>query len=275
MTPPTALSPYSTAPLLPLVISMRSIESRGMVEKSTPAMSMSLSLRPLISTRLLEVANAPNPLISTVVLTPLTPPYRLVSCTPGVCAMISCTVCAGEWAISSAVMTDVDAPTMPLNCRTAGASFAAPPAGAAFGRLVRARTTRLEPCSWSIRGFARVRFSSGALISTGGRTLATCCARAAEAPKHRTGTRKVEASRKVRRRCAAVRVEDMVQPRYDVSGTSQRTKSHHRALSTTGEANVCTPRPTSSRVTTADGRSPGSRVDTLRRLPRTEIPSGL
>src|SRR5437660_8470946 len=36
------------------------------------------------------------------------------------------------------------------------------------------------------------------------------------------------------------------------------------------EANVCTPRPTSSRVTTADGRSPGSRVVTLRRLPRTE-----
>src|SRR6478672_13538933 len=69
-------------------------------------------------------------------------------------------------------------------------------------------------------------------------------------------------------------MEDMVGPRYDVSGTSQRTKSHHRALRTPGEANVCTPRPTSSRVTTADGRSPGSRVDTLRRLPRTEIPSG-
>src|SRR5690349_19455884 len=38
-----------------------------------------------------------------------------------------------------------------------------------------------------------------------------------------------------------------------------------------GETNVCTPRPTSSRVTTADGRSPGLRVVTLRRLPRTEI----
>ncbi len=45
-------------------------------------------------------------------------------------------------------------------------------------------------------------------------------------------------------------------------------------LRSIGEANVCTPRPTSSRVITADGRSPGSRVDTLRRLPRTEIPSG-
>ena len=65
MTPPTALSPYSTAPLLPRVISMRSIESRGMVEKSTPAMSMSLSLRPLMRTRVLEVANAPKPRRST------------------------------------------------------------------------------------------------------------------------------------------------------------------------------------------------------------------
>src|SRR5438128_6078918 len=42
------------------------------------------------------------------------------------------------------------------------------------------------------------------------------------------------------------------------------------AYPSSGEANVCTPRPTSSRVTTADGRSPGSRVVTLRRLPRTE-----
>src|SRR5437870_13207252 len=41
------------------------------------------------------------------------------------------------------------------------------------------------------------------------------------------------------------------------------------------EADVCTPRPTPSRVTTADGRSPGLRVDTFRRLPRTEIPSGI
>src|SRR6266576_6755437 len=63
----------------------------------------------------------------------------------------------------------------------------------------------------------------------------------------------------------------MVGPRYDVSGTSQRTKSHQCAFAQLSEANVCTPRPTSSRVTTADGRSPGSRVVTGRRLPRTEI----
>src|ERR1700748_297768 len=41
------------------------------------------------------------------------------------------------------------------------------------------------------------------------------------------------------------------------------------------EANACTPRPASSRVTTIDGRSPGSRGVTFRRLPGTEIPSGI
>jgi hypothetical protein len=80
----------------------------------------------------------------------------------------------------------------------------------------------------------------------------------------------VEASQNWRCRVAALVREDMVRPRYDVSGTSQRTKSH-LGLPRLSEANVCTPRPTSSRVTTADGRSPGSRVVTVRRLPRTEI----
>jgi hypothetical protein len=36
-----------------------------------------------------------------------------------------------------------------------------------------------------------------------------------------------------------------------------------------GSATIGTPRPTCSRVTTADGRSPGSRVTTFHRLPRT------
>src|SRR5438132_653267 len=58
-------------------------------------------------------------------------------------------------------------------------------------------------------------------------------------------------------------MEDMVRPRYDVSGTSQRTRFHRCAFQHPCEADVCTPRPTPSRVTTADGRSPGSRVDTL------------
>ena len=58
-----------------------------------------------MSTRVFEVAKAPNPRRSTLVFTPLTPPNRLVSCTPGAWAMISCSVCAGECAISCAVMT--------------------------------------------------------------------------------------------------------------------------------------------------------------------------
>src|SRR6266550_7849100 len=87
--------------------------------------------------------------------------------------------------------------------------------------------------------------------------------------------RKLEASRSERRRLAAVMVEDMV---LDLGMTSVARHSEPSltfAYSSSGEANVCTPRPTSSRVTTADGRSPGSRVVTLRRLPRTEIPSGI
>src|SRR5436190_12578557 len=82
--------------------------------------------------------------------------------------------------------------------------------------------------------------------------------------------RKLEASRSERRRLAAVMVEDMV---LDLGMTSVARHSEPRptiAYSSVGEANVCTPRPTSSRVTTADGRSPGSRVVTLHRLPRTE-----
>ncbi len=181
MTPPTALSPYSTAPLLPRVISMRSIELRGMVEKSTPAMSMSLSLRPLISTRVLEVANAPNPRRSTLVFAPLTPPNRLVSCTPGTCAMISCKVCAGECAISSAVMTVAEAPTMPANCRTGAPPPPWPPPcdatlepvpGAGFGLLDGlgfGATTRRVPEPSSVAGLARVRFwSPGGLTSIAG-----------------------------------------------------------------------------------------------------------
>ncbi len=46
MTPPTALSPYRTAPLLPRVTSMRSMDCNGMVDRSTPARSISLIRRP-------------------------------------------------------------------------------------------------------------------------------------------------------------------------------------------------------------------------------------
>src|SRR6185312_9698198 len=101
-----------------------------------------------------------------------------------------------------------------------------------------------------------------------------CCALAVEMPSERKGTRKVEARRQVRRRRAAMLVEDMVANLGMTSVARHSEPSPTIVLAHIGEANVCTPRPTSSRVTTADGRSPGSRVDTLRRLPRTEIPSG-
>ncbi len=98
---------------------------------------------------------------------------------------------------------------------------------------------------------------------------------AAEIPNEMIDARKMEASKQVRRRCAAWMVEDMGQTLGVTSVARHSEPSLTMVLAHPGEANVCTPRPTSSRVTTADGRSPGSRVDTLRRLPRTEIPSGL
>src|ERR1700737_3651243 len=113
--------------------------------------------------------------------------------------MISCTVWAGERAISSDVMTDVDAPTMPLNWRTAVALVGEVFVGATFELLVRATfgTARREADPSSVMGLARVRLSSrGALTSMGGsRSGEACCAQAAEICKERT--RKLEASRQV------------------------------------------------------------------------------
>jgi hypothetical protein len=42
-----------------------------------------------------------------------------------------------------------------------------------------------------------------------------------------------------------------------------------------GSAHIGSPRPTCSRVTTADGMSPGLRVLSLHRLPRTRVPRGV
>src|SRR5947207_3403445 len=90
------------------------------------------------------------------------------------------------------------------------------------------RTGRGAPPLSSYTGRARVLFwSVGGLTSTGGSSVdATFCAFANVALKAKI----VVASRSARRRCAVGMLEDMVQPRYDVSGTSQRTKSHLRLL---------------------------------------------
>jgi hypothetical protein len=45
-------------------------------------------------------------------------------------------------------------------------------------------------------------------------------------------------------------------------------------LSRVSQSTANTPRPACSRVTTSDGRSPGSRITIPRRLPRTRDPSG-
>ena len=82
--------------------------------------------------------------------------------------------------------------------------------------------------------------------------------------------RTVEADRSALRCFAVLMLEDMVLGLGMTSVARHSEPSLTMCTSCPGEANVCTPRPTSSRVTTADGRSPGSRVVTLRRLPRTE-----
>ena len=92
---------------------MRSMLSRGMALKSTPARSMSVSRRPLSSTSVLEAAEAPKPRMSTVVPAPLTAPNTLVVCTPGWRAMMSWMLASGERMISSEVMTEVEAPVIP------------------------------------------------------------------------------------------------------------------------------------------------------------------
>src|ERR1700761_6845788 len=63
---------------------------------------------------------------------------------------------------------------------------------------------------------------------TGGKRSgdADCCADAVETAKGESGISTVDASQKARRRLEWV-IERIVGPRYDVSGTSQRTKSHH------------------------------------------------
>ncbi len=94
------------------MISIRSMLFFGMALKSTPAMSMSLSLRPLIRTSVLDVPAAPNPRMSTLVDAPFTMPNRLRTWTPGSRASTSCNVAPGERSISCAVMTVEEAPVM-------------------------------------------------------------------------------------------------------------------------------------------------------------------
>src|SRR3954469_24742528 len=112
--------------------------------------------------------------------------------------MISCRVCAGECAISSAVITLEDAPTMPLNCRpplpsdaVADVTFApVPGAGWLLVGDVFGAARRGPPLS-SLAGWARVRFwSTGGLTSIGGKRLADGGCRGCAAEFFRTRTRR-------------------------------------------------------------------------------------
>jgi hypothetical protein len=66
-------------------------------------------------------------------------------------------------------------------------------------------------------------------------------------------------------------LEDTETPRVArlVARHRERSLPTESRLGFLGSATIDTPRPMCSRVTTADGRSPGSRVTTFRRLPET------
>ncbi len=135
ITPPTAPSPYSTAPLLPREISMRSTLLSGIDEKSKPCRSKSLKRRPFTSTSTFDGALAPKPRKSTMSRAPLTPAPMCWIWKPACSVMISVSVWRGDRAISSAVMMLVEVPVMPpLPRRDAPTSIGGnvkPPAGAA------------------------------------------------------------------------------------------------------------------------------------------------
>src|SRR5450631_24385 len=83
-------------------------------------------------------------------------------------------------------------------------------AGGAAGSGFRARTTRRDLVSRSAG--AAIRIGGGGLTTTAGSRSgdADCCALAAEIPRKRTGTRKLEAGTRVRRRRAAMMMGDMI-----------------------------------------------------------------
>ena len=119
-------------------------------------------------------------------------------------------------------------------------------------------------------GGTSVLLADGGAIWIGGSKLgeADCCARdGAFRPTDPTDARMVEANRLLRLKIMAA---DMRKSRQ--TAVARHSERGFTKALRPGEADVCSPRPTSSRVTTADGRSPGSRVMTLRRLPGAEIP---
>ena len=193
-----------------------------MVERSTAPRSMSFSRRPLSRTSVLGVAKAPNPRRSTDGARRRSRRHRTeCSCTPGTCAMISCSVCAGEcadviggdhgrWRCRRCrwpAARQCRRPTcLMMHVRASPGAVPVLEVGAAFG------ATRRGPGVSSSVGLARVRFwSTGGLTSIGGNWSAdaVCCARAPELARNSRGTRKLDASNNWRRCLATEVAEDM------------------------------------------------------------------
>ena len=81
------------------------------------------------------------------------------------------------------------------------------------------------------REIAVLAFLLGGETSIGGNSSgeADCCARAAVGPRKIIGRQDVVVSRQAQRRLESKLERDMVRPRADVNGTSQRTRFHDGA----------------------------------------------
>src|SRR4029079_4069610 len=102
---------------------MRSILSFGMVLRSTPRRSISFNRRPFSKNNVLDDAVDPKPRRSTTVVAPLFPPVVLQVWMPALRDNPHAIVVPGEREISSAVITLLDAPTMPVPVRDAQTSI--------------------------------------------------------------------------------------------------------------------------------------------------------
>src|SRR5215813_9776760 len=137
-------------------------------------------------------------------------------------------------------------------------------------RWSRARSAAVITVTELAIWFAGVGTVVALTTSTGG-SATGCCADAAGGSTS-VARRRDAAGRQTQRatRYATDIWGDTETPRVTRPVARHRERSlPWRPVRTFGSATVDTPRPTCSRVTTADGRSPGSRVATLRRLPGT------
>ena len=187
-------------------------------------MSTSLSRRPLIRNRVLEVANAPKPRRSTVVFAPFdAAKQRRQLHARHLRDDFLQGVAPANARYPRAVMTAVDAPTMPLNCRTRRRRCrraSAVPGRRRRGVRCRRRRWRAAPTRRECRCLIVGGFGAGPVRVAGRVDLdrrqlirdAVCCALRGGKPSETQ--RRKESWRRAEARGAAARlwmVEDMVQ----------------------------------------------------------------